>query len=148
MWPGLAWVDWTLGTTLAILAVVGFVSFIWWGHHKMRRTWARLATSRPYLGEQQFIDAIAADGGDREAATFIRKFLVDWSLPEFSPYPDDDLGRIYYLYEEERDEDLILGAIEAAGLPQPPQRFADDFGPVDSPLQVARFVARWRAASV
>lgn len=102
----------------------------------------RLAMERPRLSEDQFAKQVVDEGGDEEAAYIIRKKLCDWAYAgEFTPYPDDDLTRVYGIAEEELDEDLILAVLNELGVPPPNAEQLKEFGSVETPLRVARLVS-------
>jgi hypothetical protein len=87
---------------------------------------------------RQIID----QGGDPDAAIAVWSRLRDWRYDEnFTPYPKDSLGSVYGIAEEEKDEDLILSILKELDVPIPSQEAINDFGEVETPLQIARFVA-------
>lgn len=101
----------------------------------------RLAKEREPLTESDFVASIANAGGDPEAARLVHQELQGWLYAEgFTPYPSDDLERIYGIAEEELDEDLILGVFKQIGLQPPNSEAVKVFGKVQTPLDVARFV--------
>ena len=108
----------------------------------------RLAKYRPPMGESEFVKQIGVKGGDEEAAILIRNYLLDWIYTDgFTPYPDDNLGHIYGIAEEELDEDLILMIFRRVGVE--PSRF-EAIGQhwIDAtPLQVALLIKQARVAT-
>lgn len=109
------------------------------------RRQTQLAKVRAPLSEDEFATRISDDGGDREAAIFVYRKLSEWVYTKgFTPYPDDSLGRIYGIAEEELDEDLILEAFNALAVVPPGEEQLKAFGPVDTPLQVAKLIAQAR----
>jgi hypothetical protein len=105
----------------------------------------KLSSSRPAITEAEFIARIERAGGDSEAARLIWKELLDsWVNPRFTPYPEDDLLRVYGIADEELDDDLILETLRKLGLPIPDQQHILDFGPVSSPLRFAQFISMCR----
>ncbi len=103
----------------------------------------RLGRNREPIGKDEFVRRICNAAGDESAAALIWDFLADFILaPGFSPYPDDDLGLVFGLGEEDLDEDLICGTLTQLGLPLPTQAIIDEFGAVDTPLRVAHLAVR------
>lgn len=101
----------------------------------------RLAKEREPLTESDFVASIADADGDPEAARFVHQELQGWLYAEgFTPYPSDDLERIYGIAEEELDEDLILGIFKQIGLHPSSSETVKMFGKVQTPLDVARLV--------
>lgn len=112
----------------------------------LRRRQRQLAAARPSLGEAGFCEAIVSAGGDALAAPRIRsRLMVLREDPDFTPYPEDSLLKVFGLAEEDLDEDLILALLEELGLkpPDPPRVLA--FGEIDTPLRVALFVTLTRS---
>lgn len=106
----------------------------------------RLAKERDPLGESDFVARIVDAGGDQEAARFVHEKLQGWLYAEgFTPYPEDDLERIYGIAEEELDEDLILDILKQIGLSPPSGERIKAFGNVSTPTDVARLVKAARA---
>lgn len=107
--------------------------------------WSRqraLAKIRPPLSESDFVDLIDHSGGDRGAAAMIYSKLQDWVCHEgFTPYPNDSLGSVFGIAEEELDEDLILDVFVRLGLSMPPAREVTAFGAVDTATGIAQLVA-------
>jgi hypothetical protein len=109
----------------------------------------RLAGDRMALGEPEFVQQIAEQGGDRMAAGVIWRFLRDWGYEDgFTPYPTDNLGSVFGIAEEELETDLVIGVLRELNIPMPTQELVDEFGAVDTPLRVALLVARCRELSV
>lgn len=105
-----------------------------------------LANNRPPLSQSDFVSRIAQAGGADDAATIIHSKLQDWIYHDgFSPYPDDSLGSVFGIAEEELDEDIILDVLNKLGLSAPPQQVVEAFGPIDTATDIARFVARARS---
>ena len=108
-----------------------------------------LAKVRPPMNETEFVAEVIKMGGDEEAALLIHRELCDWVCAKgFTPYPDDNLLRIYGMADEELDEDLILDMLERFGLPIPDQELIDDFGAMDTPTDVARLIKVMRTHSM
>lgn len=106
----------------------------------------RLMKSRSPLSEGDFVDQVIAEGGDREAAIIVYRKLREWTYAEdFTPYPEDSLGQIYGIAEEELDEDLILDTLNGLRVTPPSKERVATFGPVDSPLRVAQLVSLARS---
>jgi hypothetical protein len=105
-----------------------------------------LREGRVALSKSKFIDAISRLGGDAEAADILYSKLQDWIYAEdFTAYPEDNLGSVFGIAEEELDEDLILDIINELGLAVPTQAQMREFGPVETALDVARLAAFIRA---
>jgi len=105
----------------------------------------KLAASRPPIDKEQFVSRILAEGGDERAAAMVWDALVaDWVIEGFTPYPEDSLGRVYGIAEEELDDDLIARTLKELGLPIPDRDFVKRFGMIDSPRRVAQFVSECR----
>jgi hypothetical protein len=105
----------------------------------------RLARRRPALTEMEFVTQVTEQGGDSTASVALWRMLRDWIyVPEFTPYPNDSLGSVFGIAEEELDEDLILGILRELELAVPSSQTILDFGAVDTPLRVAVLVALCR----
>lgn len=101
----------------------------------------QLAAKRPPMKEGEFIDRILAVGGDAEAARFVRNELLDWVyVPNFTPYPDDSLSRLFGIAEEELDEDLIQQMFKSLAVALPPAGMFRHVGTLDTPSQLAKLV--------
>jgi hypothetical protein len=101
----------------------------------------RLANERAPLNADNFINAIRELDGDCDGAKLVYEKLKDWIyVTEFTPYPEDDLEKIYGIAEEELDEDLILSILNQTNIRPPSYDIVDKFGVIRTPLDVARFV--------
>jgi hypothetical protein len=101
----------------------------------------RLAMTRTPIGEIQFVTRIREAGGDADAASFIYQHLLDWIYVDgFTPYPDDRLGDLYGLAEEERDDDIIREIFKKLDVKLPTNEVLAAFGDVDTPAQISRLV--------
>ena len=101
----------------------------------------KLASSRPAISESDFVDRTASSDLGRAAATSLWKKLQDVKVrDELTPYPDDDLLRVYGLADEDLDEDIILAVIKEVGASVPSREVVTAFGPVRTPLDVVRLV--------
>jgi hypothetical protein len=108
---------------------------------------ARLARSRRSLSKDDFVREIGLQGGDADAAAFIWDLLREWTnVDGFTPYPMDSFASVFGLAEEELEEDLIVGVLRLLNARMPDQQDASAFGPIDTPLQAAKFVAVVRKA--
>lgn len=106
----------------------------------------RLMKSRPALSMDEFVRQVSDAGGDREAAAAVHRKLMDWAYVDgFTPYPEDSLGQVYGIAEEELDEDFILDILNVLSVPLPSKERLSAFGPVATPLQVAQLVSLARA---
>lgn len=107
----------------------------------------RLAKERGQLSKLDFVKRVADAGGDQEAAHLIYEKLIEWCYAEeFTPYPEDDLEKIYGIAEEELDEDMILDILGNIGVQPPTIERMEVFGKIVTPLDVARFVKSARFA--
>lgn len=105
----------------------------------------RLAATRPHIDKEQFISLMTKEGADQQVAGKIWDALVADRIDEnFAPYPDDSLGRIYGIAEEELDQDLIARILKELNIPIPDYDFTHRFGVVDSPRRVAEFIGECR----
>jgi hypothetical protein len=108
----------------------------------------RLTRSRVSLTEPEFVQSITEQGGDDAAASSLWKRLNEAKhVAEFTPYPSDDLGVVFGIAEEERDQDLILDMLNELGIRIPTAAQLSAFGPVDTPLRVAQLVASCRRSA-
>ena len=88
---------------------------------------------------------IVDQGGDAAAAAFVWNTLQDFVVvPSFTPHPTDSLEAVFGIAEEELDEDMILTLLADLGISIPDQEDVSSFGVIDTPLQVALFIARCR----
>lgn len=107
-----------------------------------------LAKSRPALSHSDFVDSVTRSGGDPKAAELVHLKLQDWIYHEnFTPYPEDSLGSVFGIAEEELDEDLILDILVKLDLPSPSHEEVAAFGPIDTAIDVARFITSVRQVS-
>jgi hypothetical protein len=105
----------------------------------------RLAQQRKPFDEREFIEEIANSHGDPAAAALLWAHLQDWVYAKgFTPYPTDDLGAVFGIAEEELDEDLVLGMFQSLNVPLPSKEFLEGFGPVTTPLSLAKLVTLCR----
>lgn len=105
----------------------------------------KLAASRSPIDKAQFVSRILAEGGDEQAAEMVwDALLADRVVESLTPYPDDSLGHVYGIAEEELDEDLIARILKELNLPMPDRNLVDRFGVIDSPRRVAQFVSECR----
>lgn len=94
------------------------------------------------LNETEFVQQIVHEGGDRDAASSLWKRLKDWGYENgFTPHPTDSLHWTFGIAEEEKDEDLILDILNELNVVVPNRETIHGFGPVETPLAVAKFVA-------
>ncbi|MGE5833238.1 MAG: hypothetical protein ACM4AI_02040 [Acidobacteriota bacterium] len=101
-----------------------------------------LARDRKALTETEFVRRIMDQGGDPDAAISAWGRLRDWGYEEgFTPYPEDSLGSVFGITEEEKDEDLVLSILKELDVPVPSQETINGFGKVETLLQIAKFVA-------
>ncbi|MBU0832079.1 MAG: hypothetical protein KKH33_06815 [Alphaproteobacteria bacterium] len=106
----------------------------------------QLSKARPPLDEDEFAKQILDAGGDPEAAFIVYRKLTEWTYVKgFTPYPEDDLGKVYGIAEEELDEDMILDILNSLGVPPPSKERMVAFGAVKTPLQIAQLVSLARA---
>jgi hypothetical protein len=109
----------------------------------------RLARSRRPPTEMEFVQQIGDEGGDRDAALSVWRRLTTWGyIDGFTPYPTDSLSNVFGIAEEELEVDILQGILTELGAPMPTQELCDRFGPIDTPLQVARFIALCRKSAV
>lgn len=103
----------------------------------------RLAASRPPLSKDDFIAKIASDDRGRGAAALLwDKLNAAKVREELSPYPDDDLLRVYGLADEDLDEDIILAIIRDVGVPVPDREMLASFGQVSTPSDIVRLIEK------
>ena len=107
----------------------------------------KLAKSRRPLSREEFIAVIANRGGDADAAGLIWSHLEAWGLESgFSPHPDDNLGSIYGIAEEELEEDLLANLLARLSIPLPTSEMLREFGSVNTVHDVALLARRLRRA--
>ena len=101
----------------------------------------RLARKRRPMDESEFVQSIASDGGDDEAARLLYRALLDWVYVDgFSPRPADKLSVVYGIAEEELDEDLIRNIFQQLELNLPKFETIKEFGKIDTPVQIAQLI--------
>lgn len=101
----------------------------------------RLAASRPPMSKEQFVDAVASTDLGHSAADMLWEKLAEATVyDKFSPYPDDDLLKVFGLAEEDLDEDVILEIIMATGSVVPEREQLRKFGPVNTPADIVKLV--------
>jgi hypothetical protein len=102
----------------------------------------RIANVRPALNEHEFVAQVSKAGGDKRAALLVYQKLGEWIYADgFTPYPEDHLGKLYGIADEELDEDLILDVLHQAGASPPNAEQIAAFGVIDTPLRIAQLVA-------
>jgi hypothetical protein len=107
----------------------------------------KLARDRPQIDKATFVARISAQGGDERAAGLVWNALLANRMAEgFTPYPEDSLGRVYGIADEELDEDLIARTLKELSVPLPDLAFVKALGEIDTPLRVAQFVKECRRA--
>ena len=105
----------------------------------------RLANSRPRIDKAEFVLRVVSQGGDRRGAEILWDALVsNWANKGFSPYPEDSLGRVFGIADEELDDDLISHTLNSLELPLPNREFTKRFGEIDTPLRIAQLVSECR----
>lgn len=101
----------------------------------------RLAETRSPMSKEDFIDQVSSTEIGKAAAAILWEKLDDgWVHDEFSPYPDDDFGKIYGMAEEELDEDTILDIILKLNLSIPDQEKIDKIGPINTPRDLIMLI--------
>jgi hypothetical protein len=68
--------------------------------------------TRSALSKEAFMDMFRTRGVSPQIAGKVWEAVIEWCDEGFTPYPHDDLGRLYGLGEEELDEDIILVLLE------------------------------------
>jgi hypothetical protein len=101
-----------------------------------------LAKSRPPISHSDFISYITQSGGNADAAGIVYSKLQEWVYDsDFTPHPEDSLSSVFGIAEEELDEDIILDIFMNLGLAVPAPQEVMAFGPINTAIDVARFVA-------
>ena len=101
----------------------------------------RLTASRRPMSRDEFIEAVSSTEDGRNAATMLWNKLNEFRAWDgFTPYPSDDLGRVYGMAEEELDEDTVLDILEKTNTPIPSPEFLEKFGPLKTPQDIIRLV--------
>ncbi len=100
-----------------------------------------LAASRPPMSKEQFVDAVASTDLGHSAADMLWEKLAEATVyGQFTPYPDDDLLKVFGLAEEDLDEDVILEIITATGSVVPDRNQLKKFGPVNTPADIVKLI--------
>lgn len=108
----------------------------------------KLQRKRQSVDRSEFVAIVERQGGDREAAGWIwDRLRADCSIDDFSPRPADEFGWVFGVRDEDLDEDFVLGVFKDAQLRPPTTAEAAQFGPIDTPLRLAQFVANSRKGS-
>src|SRR3954451_21323817 len=98
--------------------------------------------SRANVSQEDFISALARNPFEREVAELLWLPLRDQaSVPDFRPLPDDSLEKMYGIAEEELDEDILLSLMDRFRIAVPGTNQVKEFGAVESPRDVMRFIA-------
>lgn len=102
---------------------------------------SRLASSRSAMCKGEFVAKTSSTALGRSAANLLwEKLQSEKVVDEFSPYPDDDLLKVYGLADEDLDEDVILAIIQQIGTPVPSAKVLKAFGPVNTPADIVRLI--------
>jgi len=105
----------------------------------------RIARTRIPMTDSEFVHQIVKQGGDRDAASAVWRKLKEWGYEDgFTPQPADSLSSVFGIAEEELDEDLVLDILKELNVSVPNREVVGAFGVIDTPLQVAKFVAHCR----
>ena len=108
-----------------------------------RREQERLASSRPIISKEQFVDALVSTGARADVSECIWELVASSVLFKgFSPYPDDSLLYTLGIAEEELEIDMISDTCRALALQLPSQDLIDQFGPIETPRHVALLISR------
>lgn len=110
-----------------------------------RMQW-RLGRSRPPKSHTELIAELVHRGCDRDLSEAVMIVLRPYVVDEraFSPYPDDSLGRVFGVGEEELELDTICDTCRKFSLPVPTQAFVDEFYKSDTIFDVVYFLTLWR----
>ncbi len=101
----------------------------------------KLAASRSPMDKEDFIQLVASSDVGRRAGSLLWDKLNSVKVrKELTPYPDDDLLRVYGLADEDLDEDVVLRIIEELEVPVPDHDDLEAFGPVKTPCDVVRLI--------
>ena len=101
-----------------------------------------LARKRHPISYSDFVSFVIQADGDAQAADLIFSKLQDWIYNEgFTAHPEDSLGMVFGIAEEELDEDIIFEMLVKLNIPIPTQQEVLAFGPIDSAVEVAQFVS-------
>jgi hypothetical protein len=73
----------------------------------------RVMQTRSGLSKEEFTHMFSVREISPEIAGRVWDAVIDWcDIDGFTPHPDDDLGWLYGLGEEDLDEDIILALLE------------------------------------
>lgn len=101
----------------------------------------RLAANRPRMSKEQFVNDVASSDLGRLAADLLWEKLVEVAVcDQFTPYPSDDLLKVFGLAEEDLDEDIIFEIITTIGSTVPGSVVLKEFGPVNTPADIVRLI--------
>lgn len=108
----------------------------------------KLIHTRKAMSREEFIESIVNKGGDGEAASMLWEAIFSSRVIDgFTPYPDDSLGHLFGIAEEDLDEDIIMRIFHELNIPLPNTSFVKSFGPIDTALDVARLIRETRINS-
>ena len=100
-----------------------------------------LAVGRLPISKERFVSAVSSTELGRVAAWMLwEKLRHEVVYDGFTPYPDDDLLKVFALAEEDLDEDIILEIISATGSIIPDSDMLCCFGAVKTPYDIIRLI--------
>jgi len=105
----------------------------------------RAMQGRAGFERDAFVEDIASGAFEREIAEELWDHLMEFvCVDAFQPHPDDELGYVYGIDEEELDEDLLLKLLTDHGIPIPSAEQVRPFGPVSTPRKAVKFLSACR----
>ena len=100
-----------------------------------------MARARAPMTKEAFVNQSASTELGRSAAAMLWDKLVALKAhDEFSPYPSDELLRVYGVAEEDLDIDIILDILKALNCRIPGNETLQQIGPINTPRDVVRLV--------
>lgn len=104
-----------------------------------------LAESRQSYSRDAFVAYFSERGLPEDIAVETWKALMaERMVPEFTPKPEDDLGKVFRLMYEDKD-DVILEILKRCNCRIPPPSETDKMEPVETVSDIVEFVAKFRA---
>ena len=93
------------------------------------------------MSKERFVDFVATSDLGRLAAGLLWEKLMEAKVcDELTPYPDDDLHKVFGLAEEDLDEDIVLAVIEETRSTIPSKDVLEKFGAVNTPADIVRLI--------